>query len=583
MKKIRTGTILLCVCLLLSFFAGCGASTPAESTPAGSVESSADHAASTVETEPETQLEAATELETPVEPSEEAGFVEEREEPEEPVYTISYPLSEELQTLSLYCTACNFMGPLSVVSMNWEDFDCYKQLEEQTNVHIDFESVSFESYLSSYNIYIAAGDYADLLINVEGSYVGGTTAALDEGVIVDLTPFLEEYAPDYNAFLNSDPKLREGAYNADDQVLKFIAAYDVPGIKNGSIVRGDWLEQLGVEVTDIDSLHAYLLAAKDLFGADTPVFMTSGANDFMTGFNIGSYSVGGGNIGFYVEDGQVKTPLNQDAYRDYLTMMRDWFQEGLIYQDFATTFFDPHGNTLNQMIYNGQVAVWATQLEGLDDYKANATDPDFISAPIPSVTLTGEKNHATAVEYVITDSSMCVSSNCENVPLAVSWMNYWYTDEGIRMYNYGPEGDAYHLEGDKVVLEDFVLNNEYGVDVSSFLRMYCPYGSFVGVYLRSRLTDYSSQLQLDAARIWTDSNDGAFVIPNGVSVSAADNETLSSTASDILTYADTCIPKFIMGDMDIDTEWDTYIDTLESMGIADCVAIEQAAYDSYIS
>ena len=128
-----------------------------------------------------------------------------------------------------------------------------------------------------------------------------------------------------------------------------------------------------------------------------------------------------------------------------------------------------------------------------------------------------------------------------------------------------------------------MLNNEYGVDVSSFLRMYCPYGSFTGIYLRSRLTDYSSQLQLDAAKIWTESNDGAYILPNGVTVDAASNETLSSLGADIMTYADTCIPKFIMGDMDIETEWDGYIETLESMGIDQCIEIEQAAYDAYIN
>ena len=95
--------------------------------------------------------------------------------------------------------------------------------------------------------------------------------------------------------------------------------------------------------------------------------------------------------------------------------------------------------------------------------------------------------------------------------------------------------------------------------------------------------DYSSQLQLDAAEIWTSSNDGAYVMPNGVTVDAEANETLSSLAADIMTYADSCIPKFILGDMDIETEWDSYIATLESMGIAECVQIKQDAYDNYIS
>lgn len=575
MKKNCLIALLLVMSLLMMLFAGCGTGTEGETgEPAAS---SVMEEAPSVE-EPESLPLA----ELPSEGEQDSLVEESALEVEEVLPEITYPLTQEKETLSLYCTAANFMGPLSVVSMDWDDFDCYKALEELTNVHIDFEAVSFESYMNNYNIYIAAGDYADLIINVDSGYVGGVSAAHEEGVIVDLTPYLKDYAPDYYTMLESDVKLHEAAYNAEGRVLKFITTYDTPGVKNGGIVRGDWLEELGLEITDVDSLHEYLLAAKNQFGAENPVYMTTSANDFCSGWDIHKYTVGGGDLSFYVTDGEVKTPLNQEAYRDYLRTMHQWYEEGLIYQDFATTFFDPHGNALNQMIYNGEVAVWATMLEGLDDYKNNATDPNFISQPIPEVTLSGDTNHCTAVEYVISDSDICVSTNCENVELAVSWMNYWYTEEGIRMYNYGPEGKAYHLDGDKVVLEDFVLNNEYGVDVSSYLRICCPYGSFAGVYLRSRLTDYSSQLQLDAAEIWTASNDGAYIIPDGVTVDAEANERQSSLGADIMTYADTCVPKFIMGDMDIETEWDTYIENLNSMSIEECVQIEQEAYDAYM-
>lgn len=525
----------------------------------------------------------STNVQEEVSKTPEASVIDSSSEATAPAYEISYPLCEELETLSLYCTACNFMGPLSSVSMAWEDFECFHALEKLTNVHIDFEAVSFESYMSNYNIYIAAGDYADLIINVESAYVGGTTAAHEDGVIADLTPYLEEYAPDYYAMLLGDPALKEAAYNQEGKILKFITTYDTPGVKNGSLIRGDWAEAMDIEVTDLNSLHEYLLKAKSQFGAEVPVYMSSSANDFGSAFGVHKYNVGGGDMSYYVVDGEVKTPLNQDSYREYLKEMAQWYAEGLIYKDFATASFDPHNNVLNQMIYNGDVAVWATMLEGLDDYEKNATDQNFVSLPIPEITTDGIVNHCTEVEYVIRDSDICITTNCENVPLAVSWMNYWYTEEGIRTYNYGVEGDAYHLDGDTVVLEDFVLNNAYGVDVSSFLRMYCPYGSFAGVYLRSRLVDYSSDLQKEAQRVWTESNDGAYILPDGVTVDAASNETHSALASDIMTYADSMILTFIMGDLDIDTEWDSFIADLEQMGLSQCIAIEQDAYDHYIA
>ena len=587
MKKKCYWTLLLCLSLILTCFAGCGAQPV--STSASAAESNAEHAEAVSQPEePIEEPEPAQEVAPEQQPEESASEPESDaeaeipEEPEEVLPEITYPLTDTPETLSMYCLACNFMGPLSSVSMEWDDFDCYKQLEELTGVHMEFQAASFESYLTSFNIYIASGDIADLVINIGSRYVGGTTAALEDGVIVDLTPYLQEHAPDYYRMINGDEQLREAAYNREEQVLDFIAAYNEPGMKNGNIVRGDWLDQLGLEIKNFDDLYTYLSAAKNQFGAEVPVYMTKTSSEYSSAFGFNGYAVGNGDPCFYVVDGEIRTALNRPEYRDYLREMHKWYQEGLLYQDFATTSFDPHDNTLNQMIYNGQTAIWATQIEGLDDYEASSPDPNFISRPIVNVTRDGGKDHNTAPEYVISDSDICVSTSCENVPLAIEWMNYWYTEDGIRMYNYGPEGEAWHMEDGKVVLEDFVLDNEFGVDVSSFLRMYCPYGSFVGIYLRSRLTDYSSQLQLDAARIWTEGVDGAYVIPTGVTVDAVSNEELSAKAADLMTYADTCIPKFIMGDMDIETQWDGYIETLESMGIADIIRIEQDAYDAYI-
>ena len=42
-----------------------------------------------------------------------------------------------------------------------------------------------------------------------------------------------------------------------------------------------------------------------------------------------------------------------------------------------------------------------------------------------------------------------------------------------------------------------MLNNEFGVDISSFLRMYCPYGSFVGLHFTDALTGEDLGLHRD--------------------------------------------------------------------------------------
>ena len=53
-------------------------------------------------------------------------------------------------------------------------------------------------------------------------------------------------------------------------------------------------------------------------------------------------------------------------------------------------------------------------------------------------------------------------------------------------------------------------------------------------------------------------------------------------ASDILTYANQMVAQFAIGDADIDTQWDAFVEDLKSMGIEDCIAMEQEAYDDTV-
>lgn len=56
----------------------------------------------------------------------------------------------------------------------------------------------------------------------------------------------------------------------------------------------------------------------------------------------------------------------------------------------------------------------------------------------------------------------------------------------------------------------------------------------------------------------------------------------STLAADISAYLRTMKASFIMGEMDIDANWDSYLAELESMGLNELLAIEQAAYDRLI-
>ena len=56
---------------------------------------------------------------------------------------------------------------------------------------------------------------------------------------------------------------------------------------------------------------------------------------------------------------------------------------------------------------------------------------------------------------------------------------------------------------------------------------------------------------------------------------------INSIYTEIQTYKDEMINKFIMGKEPLDN-FDNFVETLNSMGIEEVLAVEQAAYDRYM-
>ena len=60
---------------------------------------------------------------------------------------------------------------------------------------------------------------------------------------------------------------------------------------------------------------------------------------------------------------------------------------------------------------------------------------------------------------------------------------------------------------------------------------------------------------------------------------SADSKTLANIDKTINDYVSSMIARFITGDASLEKDWDTYVKTLDSMGLKDYISIYQKAYD----
>lgn len=466
--------------------------------------------------------------------------------------------------------------------------------EEVTGVHINFTHASFFTANDDFNLMTAAGEYCDLISCAVKYYATGGAGAMEDGVIINLSDLIPEYAPDYNAVINSDETHIAQSRSDSGDILAFYTWKDEVYNRSGMQTRGDWLDELGLDAPETyEEYESVLQAFQSAYGCTAAMQMYPSC--LLTGSMLcGGYGVSGyytvyddsgeiPNVMFQI-DGTAHCSLLEDGYRDYLTMLNRWYTKGLISNDFLSGSCNPNDSNNLGDIYSGNTGIWYSEYQNLADY-ANSIDDDnvYIAALKDPTIKKGDKTHfggsiALGSSNGFTTS---ISTQCENTELATKWCNFWFTEQGFLLATYGIEGESYTLDASgNPVFTELVTNNPNGLSQREAQSMY-SLSQFPTLSKKS--VDFLSlnDQQIAAIEVWDSSIDGAYLMPD-VSLTPEESAEYASIMSDINTYASTTVDQMVIGEASL-ADWDAFTDTLRGMKIERCVEIYQAALDRYNS
>ncbi len=144
---------------------------------------------------------------------------------------------------------------------------------------------------------------------------------------------------------------------------------------NGMMIRSDYLEEVGVDVpTTYAELHDTLAAFQTELGTGTMWlnYMGNAVNNFLgNGYGINTYYYPEEAwYPIYVEDGQVHFTYIEEGAREYLSMIREWYEEGLIFSDFTTASGEIKVEYTEDLdrVYTGEFGVISTGLTYIDSH-----------------------------------------------------------------------------------------------------------------------------------------------------------------------------------------------------------------------
>lgn len=439
-------------------------------------------------------------------------------------------------------------------------YDSFKEAARLTNVGLECTIPKSNSdFFQAFNLMVASGEMPDIVQTYNATEFNQLGA---EGAFVPLNKYFD-IMPNFKKILDENPQIKENITAFDDNI------YYVPFMPGGTasagwFIRQDWLDKLGLETPQgAEELYNVLTAFRnnDPNGNgqkdEVPLFGKTVVDELMP--------LWGARPDWYIDNGVIKYGPYEANYKTAMKNVVKWYKEGLIDQEIFTRAGNPRAKLLGDNL-GGACVEWFGSTAAYNDTLAE-TVPGFKFLPMAPPSGVALQRRPINDVY-----GWGVSASSKNLELAIRYVDFWLGETGSRLMNFGKEGVHYDMVDGKPV---FKID-----DIQKTLK---AYGSQLDIGFQQNF-EYERQWINDIAyegmMMYVDNDYFAEQFPTVTSrMSKAEVAEYSKLKTDIDTYADEMMQKWILGASDIDQTWGEYIARLESFGIKRLIELQQIAYN----
>ena len=581
--------LLLALCMVLALLSGCGGTAAPEEAVSTSADSAGTEAAAPTEQteEPPAAEEPAADEDSVLEENPAEEPAEEAPDYREP---LTYPIADGDVTFTILHNE-PALGPMTgqMNMSTYGDFETIALGTETIGVTPEWQALSAWSGDTQFNLIVASGDYPDVFSGISMYYAGSFAKALEDEVIVTIDPeVLADNMPEYWNLLQDDPALEKAVTNDDNAFVAWYSVFDKQIVNEGYFIRKDMLDKLGMEVpVSIDEMNEFAYAAKSEFGLQSVMMMASDLATLIEGFGLGKTGVtssiaSGAGFAYHREGDQILADITSERYKTYIDQLHQWYADGIVSQNFTELDSGNFSGDMEAELAADRTVICKTLVNSWDNLITLNPDPDFALAPMV-VTLDGGNVHSGRGERQFDSCSLSGTCDPDLYPYILGWMNYWYTEEGAMLGNYGIQGVDYDYDADgNIYYLESITQNEYGYPPMLYSRARCFSGAGFGLMYQDRTVPFFTEAQTECIDLWTSRTDDEEAVPQNLSLTTEESEIVAQYGPDLATYISEEIPKFVTGDRDLST-WGEFMDAVNAMHVDELTEVYQASYDRYVS
>lgn len=452
-----------------------------------------------------------------------------------------------------------------------------KVAAEKTGVELKCNvSKNMTDYEQAFSVMLASNELTDV-ISLPGSEADKYGSS---GALQPLNELIDKYAPNIKAFLEKNSNLRKEITSMDGKIYYLPFIYDTDAMKVSTVwyIRQDWLDKLGLKKpNNVSELHDVLLAFKE----NDP-----NGNGIKDEFGFFSRAMDPCELlvlwdakpDYYIEDNVVKYGPAQPEYKEAVKNIAKWYKEGLIDPEIYTRI-NSRDVALSRNI-GGCCLDWAGSTAQYNDTLKDVIPGFELDWMLPPVNSAGKiLNYASRDQNYGNGWAISISNKYPEE--TIKFFDYWFTEEGSILANYGIEGKDYEMVDGQPKFKDELLHADKPLlDILRNSGAQWTEMSYVQDF------NYEKQWLPEKAKqaMETYQNQVEFVkrYPS-INLSEEEKEKINSADTDIKYRLKEVTQQWILGQMDVETTYDSVLKEFKQFGLDEAVKMRQQAYDRYIN
>ncbi len=500
-------------------------------------------------------------------------------------------------------------GATDVNDGPWKDMYMFKKIEQMFNIQLDITEISDSIWQEKIAVAFATDEYPDFFLG------GLTTTDIQtygsQGILIDLKDHINQTnTPNIAALYEKYPVMQKNALSYDGHQYAFYG-YDRTNTREYSKARffanTQWMKNLGIEEPKtLDDMYTYLKAVKEgdpNGNGDTTDEIPMGGSYAYDPYSLLTLPLAAygyrlsypsnRNFNIYVDvdkDGKVFFVPTAEHFPDALQWMKKLYEEELLDPE----YFTQTGEQVDAKQSEGRVGAFMDWAHWL-----NIKDPEIYNQYDGITPLVSDVNPtplwpATDFQRV---GQFAITDKCKNVEKLLQVMDWSVTFDGYCTLLGGAElgtvegmDMGYTIEkfdesyGENALTLNYTRPESYAGDTQWREAVISPGWGWIPVcridftFVESSITEQSLSSALN------DNYTPYMQVgwPDSVKFSDSESNTISLITTDIESYLNQMIAKFITGEESLDN-FDAFVQGLKDRGLDQYLELHQMAYDRYLA